>query len=77
MKKISLFCLILAGLLFVQMLPVGAVSTSTSQGADTLDAMVPLTATQLEGTSAQAAILYELGSNTMVYGWMSRLTLRV
>lgn len=66
MKKIRLFCLILALLLAI---PFPAAATSVAQGADTLDAMVPLKSLPLEGTTAQAAILYELGSDTMVYGW--------
>ena len=69
MKKLSLFCLILVGLLCVQMLPVPAVATSASQGADTLEALVPLNSEQLEKTTAKAVILYELNSDTMVYGW--------
>ena len=66
MKKIRLFCLILALLL---VLPLSAGAMSVEQGADTLDAMVPLEAQQPEGTTAQAVILYELGSDTMVFGW--------
>lgn len=66
MKIIRLFCLLLALLLAIP-LPVGA--ASAQQGADTLDAMVPLQSQQLEGTTAQAVVLYELGSDTMVYGW--------
>jgi len=69
MKKLSLFCLVLVGLLLMQLLPVGAVATSAAQGADTLDAMAPLNSQQLEETTAKAVILYELNSDTMVYGW--------
>ena len=54
MKKIGILCLVLAMILALP-LPAGAMSVS--QGADTLDAMVPLEAQQPEGTTAQAIIL--------------------
>lgn len=66
MKKIRFFCLILALLLA---LPLSAGAVAVSQGADTLNAMVPMEAQRPEGTTAQALILYELESDTMVLGW--------
>lgn len=70
MKKIRLLSLLLALVLAV---PLSVGAASATQGADTLDAMVPLESQQLEGTTAQAVILYELGSDTMVYGWQPDL----
>ncbi len=72
MKKIRLFCLILALLLVI---PLPAAANSVAQGADTLDAMVPLVSQRPEGITAEAVILYELGTNTMVFGWQPDATL--
>lgn len=69
MKKNRLFCLILSVFLLIQSVGMSVAATSVEQGADTLDAMVPLNGGQLEGTTAKAVILYELGSDTMVYAW--------
>lgn len=69
MKKTRLFCLIYTVILLAQcfMLPVNA--TSVAQGADTLDGAVPLNAAKVEGTTAKSVVLYELGSDTLVYAF--------
>ena len=69
MKKTRLFCLILTLLLLAQLVCLPAGATSVAQGADTLDALVPLDNKRVEGTTAKAAILYELESDTLVYAW--------
>lgn len=69
MKKTRLFCLIFAALLAMQCFTVPVGATSVAQGADTLDAQVPLDGQRLEGTTAQAVVLYELNSDTLVYAW--------
>ncbi len=69
MKKTRLLCLIMSLLLLAASMGAPVCAASVEKGADTLDAKVPLNSKRVEGTTAQAVILYELGSGTMVYSW--------
>lgn len=73
MKKICFFCAFLSLLCVINIaaLPVSATQAdlSVTGGCNTVDAAVPLSDEGKLAKTAKAVILYELGSDTMIYAW--------
>lgn len=71
MKFFRRICLLLllAALLIGASAPAMAQSAAVSNGCVSLDAKLPMSSTEKLLDTAKAAILYELGSDTLVYAW--------
>lgn len=81
MKKYRIVCLLLTLLLVVQLVPFSASASGTatngameedpsvSKGCKSMDAQMPLYGSDKYLKTSQAAMLYEVGSNTTMYAW--------
>lgn len=75
MKNIKTFCLFLCTVLCLQciMFPVNADESnydiSVAQGCNGLDAAVPYLGTQQKISNAEAIMLYEVNTDTLMYAW--------
>lgn len=70
MKFLRRICLLLTlTLLAGTIIPVSAQSAPVSSGCVTLDAQSPMNGSEQLLDTAKAAVLYELGSDTLVYAW--------
>lgn len=76
MKKTRIWCLILSTLLLICMMPLYSLAaesdlpdTSVTAGCRTFEAQMPLYGQEKMLQTAQAAMLYEVTSDTMMYSW--------
>ena len=69
MKKIGILCLLLCLLLSMAVPAYGAQDTSVTAGCHSVDAAVPLSDQGRLTETANAVIVYERGSDTMIYSW--------
>jgi len=76
MKKTRIWCLVLCAVMFFQIIPMfvsaeemSGLDTSVISGCRTFDAKIPLYGSEKMLQSARAAMLYEVGSDTMMYAW--------
>lgn len=72
MKKIRVICVILSLLLVISVgtqTASAAVDASVTSGCHTVDAVKPLTPQEKKVETSKAVLLYELGSDTLIYGW--------
>lgn len=73
MKKIRKLCLIMAVLMLVQWVPVQVMAEGSNnavdQGCISLDGQRPLAGSDQLLDTAESVILYELGSDTLIYAW--------
>ena len=76
MKKTRCLCLLLCIVILLQIVPLSAAAeesaaldTSVNQGCRSFDAKIPLYGSDKMLQTAQAAILYETNSDTMMYAW--------
>lgn len=73
MKKVRIFCLLLAAMLLLSGLPVHTAAVqadlAVSNGCHSVDAAMTLSESEKMVETAKAVVLYELNSGTMLYTW--------
>ena len=76
MRKSRIYCMIICLMLFLSMIPFESfatqtdmIDTSVTSGCNTLDGTAPLLGQDKVMKTAQAGILYEVNSGTLMYAW--------